>query len=67
VPQLTETHFISKLPPSEKKTVPRRWCVVPHKCRKKKEICTDVMCDAGLFMNVLETATPSSISKIIKY
>jgi hypothetical protein len=37
VPQLTERHFISKLPPSEKKARPQRWCVVCQKRGKRKD------------------------------
>jgi hypothetical protein len=35
--RLTERHFISKLPPSEKKARPRRRCVVCQKQRKRKD------------------------------
>jgi hypothetical protein len=37
VPRLTERHFISKLPPSEKKARPQRRCVVCQKRRKRKD------------------------------
>jgi hypothetical protein len=43
VPRLTERHFISKLPPSEKKARPQRRCVVYQKRGKRKD--TVYWCD----------------------
>jgi hypothetical protein len=44
VPQLTERHFISKLPPTEKEARPQRRCVVCQKHGKRKD--TVYWCDA---------------------
>jgi hypothetical protein len=44
VPQLTERHFISKLPPYERKTRPRGQCAVCQKRDKRKN--TVYWCDA---------------------
>jgi hypothetical protein len=35
VPLLTDRHFISKLPPFEKKVGPQRWLVLCQKCSKR--------------------------------
>jgi hypothetical protein len=37
VPHLTERHFISKIPPTVKKSRPQRWCVVCQKRGRKRE------------------------------
>jgi hypothetical protein len=37
VPCLTERYFISKLPPTEKKSRPQRWCIVCQKHGKRKD------------------------------
>jgi hypothetical protein len=42
--RLTERHFISKLPPSEKNARPQGRCVVCQKCGKRKD--TVYWCDA---------------------
>jgi hypothetical protein len=49
VPRLTERHFISKLPPSEKKARPQRWCVLRQKRGKRKDtVHWYDACDVGL-------------------
>jgi ribosomal protein S14 len=51
VPRLTEKHFISRLPPPEKKPRPQRQCVACQKCGKRRDTvywCN--ACDIGLCM-----------------
>jgi hypothetical protein len=49
VPCLTERHFISKLPPTEKKSIPQRQCVVCQKRWKRKDTMNWCdKCDVGL-------------------
>jgi hypothetical protein len=53
--RLTERHFISKLPPSEKKARPRRRCVMCQKRGKRKDTvywCN--ACDIGLCMECFQ-------------
>jgi hypothetical protein len=44
VPRLTERHFISRIPPTEKKASPQRRCVVCYKHGRRKD--TVYWCDA---------------------
>jgi hypothetical protein len=68
VPHLTERHFISKIPPTARKSRLQKWCVVCQKWGRGRTLCTGVTRVAwDSASSVFATTTPSRISKVIWY